>query len=73
MAQQSLNKTSFLEIQERDQAGNIIANYIVSGGAEKTGRVDVVIPRASQSYTKVLLNAFLPAGYPASVTKDYLR
>jgi hypothetical protein len=31
------------------------------------------IPKNSKSYAKSILNAFLPAGYPHSVTSDYLE
>jgi hypothetical protein len=33
----------------------------------------VQIPESSRNYIGVLLNAFLPAGYPQSVTEDYLE
>jgi hypothetical protein len=76
-----------LELEERDQAGQIVARYIASNG-----RVDVIVrlielpisrehrlirllqePENSKGYTKTLLSAFLPAGYPQSVTEDYLE
>jgi hypothetical protein len=31
------------------------------------------IQKSSTSYAKNILNAFLPAGYPHSVTEDYLQ
>ncbi len=31
------------------------------------------IPQNSTSYARSILNAFLPAGYPHSVTSDYLE
>ncbi|CZR59611.1 related to DUF647 domain protein [Phialocephala subalpina] len=60
-----------IEITETDQANNIVATYITSG--ENGSRIDVVIPRNSNSYARSILSAFLPAGYPHSVTSDYLE
>jgi hypothetical protein len=31
------------------------------------------VPRGSTSFARSVLNAFLPAGYPHSVTDDYLE
>jgi hypothetical protein len=91
MAQKPLTNPS-LEIEEIDQANNLVATYIQSSFNEKGGRIDVVvsypspmvlmcsffwlakqIPKNSNGYAKSILNAFLPAGYPHSVTSDYLE
>ncbi|PVH84440.1 DUF647-domain-containing protein [Cadophora sp. DSE1049] len=64
---------SLLEIEEIDQANNVVATYIKSQSGEKGERIDVVIPKNVNSYAKSVLNAFLPAGYPHSVTSDYLE
>jgi len=91
MAQKPLINSA-LEIEEIDQANNLVATYIQSPFNKKGGRIDVVvgysspmglmcsffwlakqIPKNSNSYTKSILNAFLPAGYPHSVTNDYLE
>ncbi|KAJ4988177.1 RUS1 family protein-like protein 1 [Stagonosporopsis vannaccii] len=58
-----------LEIVEQDEAGNVISTYIASGEA----RVDVVLPEESKTYAQQLLDVFLPAGYPHSVTDDYIH
>ncbi|RFU36183.1 hypothetical protein B7463_g172, partial [Scytalidium lignicola] len=76
-----------IEIHEKDQAGNIVATYISSGTRHSSknkkkrvfdsdtlqNRIDVIVPKNTNSYAKSLLDAFLPAGYPHSVTKDYLE
>ncbi|KAL6707208.1 hypothetical protein ACN47E_004755 [Coniothyrium glycines] len=60
---------SICEIVERDEAGNITATYVASGKY----RVDVILPEASKSHVKQLLDVFLPAGFPQSVTDDYIQ
>ncbi|KAL2073199.1 hypothetical protein VTL71DRAFT_10523 [Oculimacula yallundae] len=72
MAQKPLSE-SLLEIEEIDQASNVVATYIKSASGEKGERIDIVIPKNVNSYAKSVLNAFLPAGYPHSVTSDYLE
>lgn len=62
-----------IEITEIDQASNLVATYITSSSVENGSRIDVVVPQYSNSYAKSILNAFLPAGYPHSVTSDYLE
>ncbi|RYO27787.1 hypothetical protein AA0113_g12219 [Alternaria arborescens] len=59
-----------LEIAERDEAGNLVLEYL----AEAQGtRVDVIYPKEAKSYAQRLLGVFLPAGYPQSVTEDYIH
>ncbi|KAI5379889.1 hypothetical protein J4E82_001434 [Alternaria postmessia] len=59
-----------LEIAERDEAGNLVLEYL----AEAHGtRVDVIYPKEAKSYAQRLLGVFLPAGYPQSVTEDYIH
>ncbi|KAG4437622.1 hypothetical protein IFR05_006883 [Cadophora sp. M221] len=72
MAQKPLSE-SLLEIEEIDQANNVVATYIKSQAGEKGERIDIVIPKNANSYAKSVLNVFLPAGYPHSVTSDYLE
>ncbi|KAK0107154.1 hypothetical protein ONS95_003860 [Cadophora gregata] len=72
MSQKHISQ-SLLEIQEIDQANNIVATYIKSQPSGKGERIDVVIPKNVNSYAKSVLHAFLPAGYPHSVTGDYLE
>lgn len=68
--QQTLRRpTQYLEI---DEAHTLVNVYIHSGSKERD-RIDINTPRNSNSFAKTLLNAFLPAGYPHSVTKDYLE
>ncbi|KAF2142402.1 uncharacterized protein K452DRAFT_270038 [Aplosporella prunicola CBS 121167] len=57
-----------LEIVEYDEAGNVTATYI-----ESDKRVDVVLPESRKTRLEQLLDVFLPAGYPQSVTEDYLE
>ncbi|KAF3491858.1 uncharacterized protein GIQ15_01375 [Arthroderma uncinatum] len=66
-----------LTIKETDEIGTTIATYVyrsskVERGAES---VEVISPPqpSSTSYITSLLNVFLPAGYPHSVTEDYLE
>ncbi|KUJ12069.1 DUF647-domain-containing protein [Mollisia scopiformis] len=72
MAQKPISD-SHIEIEETDQANNLVATYITSPSGEKGRRVDIIIPRDSTNYARSILNAFLPAGYPHSVTSDYLE
>ncbi|KAF2799044.1 DUF647-domain-containing protein [Melanomma pulvis-pyrius CBS 109.77] len=67
--------SSTLEVVECDDAGNITSSYVESGGsrhAEKS-RVDIILPKVTKSYPQQLLDVFLPAGYPQSVTEDYIQ
>ncbi|KAH7359993.1 vitamin B6 photo-protection and homoeostasis-domain-containing protein [Pyrenochaeta sp. MPI-SDFR-AT-0127] len=57
------------EIVERDEAGIITTTYLASGGS----RLDVIRPKDSKSYAQHVLDVFLPAGYPQSVTEDYIQ
>ncbi|KAH7125338.1 vitamin B6 photo-protection and homoeostasis-domain-containing protein [Dendryphion nanum] len=61
-----------LEIIDYDDAGNVTASYIESNAGGKT-RVDVILPKESKSYIQQILDVFLPAGYPQSVTDDYIQ
>ncbi|KAI9716001.1 MAG: hypothetical protein M1812_005635 [Candelaria pacifica] len=63
-----------LEILEKNEAGEVTATYIQSSLAEPKGssRVDIVLPKRTDYGWRSLLSVFLPAGYPHSVTKDYL-
>lgn len=83
-----MSKAEHLEIEEYDEAGNVVTTYIASGDS----RVDVVVrtfaafllagkgqtndaqlPHRTKSYAQQLLDVFLPAGYPHSVTEDYTQ
>ncbi|KAF1928655.1 DUF647-domain-containing protein [Didymella exigua CBS 183.55] len=64
-----MSKSEQIEIEEYDEAGNVVTTYIASGES----RVDVVLPRETKSYAQQLLDVFLPAGYPHSVTEDYIQ
>jgi len=57
------------EIAECDEAGNVATTYVSVGGE----RVDVIQPQARRPYTQQLLSVFLPAGFPHSVTEDYIQ
>ncbi|CAL8582451.1 hypothetical protein XPA_008113 [Xanthoria parietina] len=63
-----------VRIEERDEAGNLMATY--AGSAEKGGsggRWDVIYPEKVGSLWTRVLGVFLPAGYPHSVTEDYMK
>ncbi|KAF4628777.1 hypothetical protein G7Y89_g9371 [Cudoniella acicularis] len=76
MAQSPLKKSSTrrLEIEEIDESKNIVATYISTPPSDKNqnNRIDVIVPKNTNSYARSVLNAFLPSGYPHSVTGDYL-
>ncbi|KAF7571437.1 hypothetical protein PtrM4_089370 [Pyrenophora tritici-repentis] len=69
----------FYEIIEKDEAGNVTATYVRDDAVGKKGagaggeRVDVIVPQASKNYAHQLLDVFLPTGFPASVTDDYIH
>ncbi len=91
MAFSRSKQLSIVEIEEVDQANNLIATYIKSTSTENGLRLDVIviipsfvfiftsgpdakkIQKSSTSFGRNILNAFLPAGYPHSVTEDYLQ
>ncbi|KAF9693860.1 hypothetical protein EKO04_008308 [Ascochyta lentis] len=58
-----------LEITEQDEAGTVTSTYIASGDS----RVDIILPKETKSYSQQILDVFLPAGYPQSVTEDYIQ
>ncbi|KAK7555707.1 vitamin B6 photo-protection and homoeostasis-domain-containing protein [Phyllosticta paracitricarpa] len=58
-----------VEVVEYDDAGNVITTYVESGD---NNRVDVILPEERKNIFQVILDVFLPAGYPQSVTEDYL-
>ncbi|KAK3626557.1 hypothetical protein LTR56_019727 [Elasticomyces elasticus] len=62
-----------LELTETDSAGNVLATYIASPTDSKgICRVDIIEPTTKRPW-QTLLDVFLPAGYPHSVTDDYLE
>ncbi|THY63637.1 DUF647-domain-containing protein [Aureobasidium pullulans] len=64
---------STLELTETDEAGNVTATYTQTSTVKRNvTRIDRIIPENSQKPLKALLDVFLPAGYPESVTEDYL-
>lgn len=83
-----MSESKQLEIEECDQAGNVVATYIASSdprvdivvrgfltcaSARSGGANDAQRPQQTKSYAQQLLDVFLPAGYPHSVTKDYTQ
>jgi hypothetical protein len=88
-----------IEIEERDDAGNLSATYVESASPSpsksSSRRVDVIVslpffglqpatyaecrcrciqlPKNTHGRWTRLINVFLPAGYPNSVTDDYLE
>ncbi|KAI9747949.1 MAG: hypothetical protein M4579_007349 [Chaenotheca gracillima] len=68
------------EFTEKDEAGNLTATYIESSAVsekEKRGdrasRIDIIHPPTKDPSWQRIINIFLPAGYPSSVTSDYLE
>ncbi|KAI9643382.1 hypothetical protein NHQ30_008001 [Ciborinia camelliae] len=63
-----------LEIKEMNQSGKLLATYIHShttSNGEKRGRIDVDIPKGPSTWVMSIVGAFMPVGYPDSVTLDY--
>lgn len=68
--------TRKMEITEYDESGNLTTTYVESRVSQQQAggsRVDVILPERTKSYWQQLLDVFLPAGYPQSVTEDYLE
>lgn len=68
-----------MEMREFDEAGTLVATYVESRDGDGSGststRVDVLHPAGAattRSWLRRSLNVFMPAGYPSSVTSDYL-
>ncbi|APA12446.1 hypothetical protein sscle_09g072160 [Sclerotinia sclerotiorum 1980 UF-70] len=64
------------EIKEVNQSGKLIATYIQSHAHstsldQKDSRIDIHIPKGPSTWVSSLTGAFLPVGYPDSVTEDY--
>ncbi|KAF2759643.1 DUF647 domain protein [Pseudovirgaria hyperparasitica] len=61
------------EIYELDEAGKLTSTYVETINNEGKTRIDVIFPNDGKSPWQKLLDVFLPAGYPHSVTEDYLE
>ncbi|CAD6450537.1 552d3496-06f8-414b-a32a-911fbe0b4266-CDS [Sclerotinia trifoliorum] len=64
------------EIKEINQSGKLIATYIQphthsTSPDQKDSRIDIHIPKGPSTWVSSLTGAFLPVGYPDSVTEDY--
>ncbi|KAF7946646.1 hypothetical protein EAE96_009638 [Botrytis aclada] len=63
------------EIKEINQSGKLVATYIRShttgSSGTKSDRIDVNIPKGPSTWVMSLVEAFMPVGYPDSVTEDY--
>ncbi|CUS14733.1 unnamed protein product [Tuber aestivum] len=71
-------QTSGIEFYERDESGRITATATYVPGEGGDG-IKVIVPERSRGgrarggdYLWDLVNVFLPAGYPASVSEDYI-
>ncbi|KAJ9642363.1 hypothetical protein H2201_004755 [Coniosporium apollinis] len=64
-----------LELAEYDEAGILRAAYVESDDdTNRIGsRVDIIPPPNSKTPWQRVLDVFLPAGYPQSVTDDYIE
>ncbi|KAF1990957.1 DUF647-domain-containing protein [Aulographum hederae CBS 113979] len=60
------------EFEERDEAGVLTATYVQSG-PEKDSSARVDRPDKTKTPWETALDVFLPAGYPQSVTEDYIQ
>lgn len=58
-----------LHISEHDEAGRDIAAYVSSKSSD---RIECIKTKEQSSLWMRLLDVFLPAGYPHSVTRDYM-
>lgn len=67
--------TRSCEVVESDEAGNITATYVRTAAESKgkSSRIDVIYSKNSKALWQRVLDVFLPAGYPHSVTNDYLE
>ncbi|KAI0707573.1 DUF647-domain-containing protein [Cerioporus squamosus] len=64
-------KSGFL-IREKDGSGHITAVY--TSGPQRQSRDDVLLKKtAGHGWHQLLSNVFLPEGYPATVSDDYLQ
>ncbi|KER00616.1 hypothetical protein AUEXF2481DRAFT_148400 [Aureobasidium subglaciale EXF-2481] len=62
-----------LELIEMNEAGIVTATYVQTSTAKRdVSRIDRIEPESTQKSLKALLDVFLPAGYPHSVSEDYL-
>ncbi|KFY60164.1 hypothetical protein V496_05436 [Pseudogymnoascus sp. VKM F-4515 (FW-2607)] len=64
------------EIQEFDASGQLVTTLTVlreSLAKYPKSRIDISIPKRSHSWLKSFMEIFLPAGYPNSVTEDYME
>ncbi|ESZ97094.1 hypothetical protein SBOR_2524 [Sclerotinia borealis F-4128] len=62
------------EIKEINQSGKLIATYIHShttSNGEESDRIDVDIAKGPSTWVMSIVGAFMPVGYPDSVTDDY--
>lgn len=63
------------ELVETDEVGTQLLSYHIStDGGGNEDRVDFIRPAAAQkTIWQLVLDIFLPAGYPNSVTSDYTQ
>lgn len=63
------------EFTETDEVGTQVLTYLVSSNEnENEDRVDIVRPiTAQKTPLQLVLDIFLPAGFPNSVTNDYIE
>ncbi|KAF2100684.1 DUF647-domain-containing protein [Rhizodiscina lignyota] len=68
-----MSPPDLLEITEFDEAGGLTSTYVQSPGPDSaSGRVDVILPENAKPVWQRALDVFLPAGFPHSVTEDYV-
>ncbi|KAI9874273.1 MAG: hypothetical protein M1830_009939 [Pleopsidium flavum] len=67
--------TTELIVDEQDEGGNLTATHVQSSTiyTENSSRIDTILPAARSSGFRSIVKVFLPAGYPHSVTEDYLE
>nr|POE52067.1 hypothetical protein CFP56_52448 [Quercus suber] len=60
-----------ITITERDESGAVATTFIASG--KDMRRIDIIRPRNTKSLWQMGFDVFLPAGFPHSVTDDYVE
>ncbi|CCM05086.1 uncharacterized protein FIBRA_07293 [Fibroporia radiculosa] len=65
---------SHISIAERDDSGRLLATYLCAAGEHtRSDTPSFSIKQKRTDWRRLLSNVFLPAGYPASVSPDYLQ
>ncbi|KAI0731738.1 DUF647-domain-containing protein [Fomitopsis betulina] len=64
---------SRLTVSERDDSGRLVASYAIGGSLISRGSSSAIeVQHIRRGWKHILSNIFLPAGYPATVSSDYI-